>query len=276
MFAVSADLCTQSHSSASKSVHIAMGIEKYKGRVALVTGASAGIGAAIVQALLKHGLTVVGMARRAEKVKELALKDAPGKLHAIAGDVSDEASILAAFKWVKDNLGGVDILVNNAGVFPNSSLTEAKTETWKRILDVNVLGLSICTREAVQDMLSRGVDDGFIIHINSVAGHTLPTLEGMAMYYASKHAVKILLEGLRKDLVTKGSKIRVGEVSPGLVQTEGVSNGMATMPKDLSAILKDMPALESEDIAEAVVYMLSQHPRVQVHDVIVMPTGQPI
>ncbi|XP_049803547.1 dehydrogenase/reductase SDR family member 11-like isoform X2 [Schistocerca nitens] len=253
-----------------------MGIEKYKGRVALVTGASAGIGAAIAQALLKHGLTVVGMARRAEKVKELALKDAPGKLHAIAGDVSDEASILAAFKWVKDNLGGVDILVNNAGVFPNSSLTEGKTETWKRILDVNVLGLSICTREAVQDMLSRGVDDGFIIHINSVAGHTPPTLEGMAMYFASKHAVKVLLEGLRKDLVAKGSKIRVGEVSPGVVQTEGVSNAMATIPKDLSAKFKDMPALESEDIAEAVVYMLSQHPRVQVHDVIVMPTGQSI
>ncbi|XP_049855926.1 farnesol dehydrogenase-like isoform X7 [Schistocerca gregaria] len=253
-----------------------MGIEKYKGRVALVTGASAGIGAAIVQALLKHGLIVVGMARRAEKVKELALKDAPGKLHAIAMDVSDEASILAAFKWVKDNLGGVDILVNNAGVFPNHSLTEGKTETWKRILDVNVLGLSICTREAVQDMLKRGVDDGFIIHINSVAGHTPPTIEGMAMYYASKHAVKILLEGLRKDLVAKGSKIRVGEVSPGLVQTEGVSNAMATIPKDLSDKFKDMPALESEDIAEAVVYMLSQHPRVQVHDIIVMPTGQSI
>ncbi|XP_047107577.1 dehydrogenase/reductase SDR family member 11-like [Schistocerca piceifrons] len=253
-----------------------MGIEKYKGRVALVTGASAGIGAAIVQALLKHGLTVVGLARRAEKVKELALKDAPGKLHAIAGDVSDEASILAAFKWVKDNLGGVDILVNNAGVFPNSSLTEGKTADWKRILDVNVLGLSICTREAVQDMLSRGVDDGFIIHINSVAGHTPPILGTMALYYASKHAVKVLLEGLRKDLAAKGSKIRVGEVSPGLVQTEGVSNAMATIPKDLSAKLKDMPALESEDIAEAVVYMLSQHPRVQVHDVIVMPTGQSI
>ncbi|XP_049773192.1 dehydrogenase/reductase SDR family member 11-like [Schistocerca cancellata] len=253
-----------------------MGIEKYKGRVALVTGASAGIGAAVVQALLKHGLTVVGMARRAEKVKELALKHAPGKLHAIAGDVSDEASILAAFKWVKDNLGGVDILVNNAGVFPNSSLTDGRTEDWKRILDVNVLGLSICTREAVQDMLKRGVDDGFIIHINSGAGHTPPILGAMAMYYASKHAVKVLLEGLRKDLVAKGSKIRVGEVSPGLVQTEGVSNAMATNPKDLAAKLKDMPALESEDIAEAVVYMLSQHPRVQVHDVIVMPTGQSI
>ncbi|XP_047106890.1 dehydrogenase/reductase SDR family member 11-like [Schistocerca piceifrons] len=189
-----------------------MGIEKYEGRVALVTGASAGIGAAIVQALLKHGLTVVGMARRVEKVKaiELALKDAPGKLYAVAGDVSDEASILAAFKWVKDNLGGVDILINNAGVFPITSLTDGKTEDWKRILDVNVLGLSICTREAVQDMLGRGVDDGFIIHINSVAGHTLQLTDGKAMYAASKHAVKVLLEGLRKDLVSKGSKIRVG------------------------------------------------------------------
>ncbi|XP_049803551.1 farnesol dehydrogenase-like [Schistocerca nitens] len=254
-----------------------MGIEKYKGRVALVTGASVGIGAAIVQALLKHGLTVVGMARRVEKIKELALKDAPGKLHAIAGDVSDEASILAAFKWVKDNLGGVDVLINNAGVFPFTSLTDSKTEDWKRILDVNVLGLSICTREAVQDMLSRGVDDGFIIHINSVAGHTPPTLDGMAMYFASKHAVKVLLEGLRKDLVAKGSKIRVGQVSPGAVRTEGASNMAAAPPKVLEFFskLKDIPFLESEDIAEAVVYMLSQHPRVQVHDVIVMPTGQP-
>ncbi|XP_049855925.1 farnesol dehydrogenase-like isoform X6 [Schistocerca gregaria] len=254
-----------------------MGIEKYKGRVALVTGASAGIGAAIVQALLKHGLIVVGMARRVEKIKELALKDAPGKLHAIAGDVSDEASILNAFKWAKDNLGGVDILINNAGVFPFTSLTAGKTEDWKHILDVNVLGLSICTREAVQDMLKRGVDDGFIIHINSVAGHTSPTIDDMAMYFASKHAVKVLLEGLRKDLVAKGSKIRVGQVSPGAVRTEGASNMAAASPKELEFFskLKDIPFMESEDIADAVVYMLSQHPRVQVHDVIVMPTGQP-
>ncbi|XP_049803543.1 dehydrogenase/reductase SDR family member 11-like [Schistocerca nitens] len=255
-----------------------MGIEKYKGRVALVTGASAGIGAAIVQALLKHGLTVVGMARRAQKVKELALKDAPGKLHAIAGDVSDEASILAAFKWIKDNLGGVDVLINNAGVFPTTSLTEGKTEDWKRILDVNVLGLSICTREAVQDMLRRGVDDGFIIHINSVAGHVPPSVlaDGLAMYSSSKHAVKILLEGLRKDLVAKGSKIRVGEVSPGLVWTEGVTNIAAAPPEgnEVFANLKQQPALQPEDLAEAVVYMLSQHPRVQVHDIIIIPTGQ--
>ncbi|XP_049855928.1 farnesol dehydrogenase-like [Schistocerca gregaria] len=254
-----------------------MGIEKYKGRVALVTGASAGIGAAIVQALLKHGLAVVGMARRVEKVKELALKDAPGKLHAIAGDVSDEASILDAFKWVKDNLGGVDVLINNAGVFPITSLTDGRTKDWKHILDVNVLGLSVCSREAVQDMLKRGVDDGFIIHVNSVAGHTLQLTDGKAMYAASKHAVKVLLEGLRKDLVSKGSKIRVGEVSPGLVLTEGITNVAAVAPKgnDFFSKLNNIPSLESEDVAEAVLYMLSQHPRVQVHDIIVLPTGTP-
>ncbi|XP_049803552.1 farnesol dehydrogenase-like [Schistocerca nitens] len=249
-----------------------MGIEEYKGRVALVTGASAGIGGAIVQALLKHGLTVVGLARRADNVKALALKDTPGKLHALAGNVSSEESILSAFKWIKENLGGVDVLINNAGVFPSADLTGGKTEDWKSILDVNVLGLSICTREAVQDMLSRGVDDGFIIHINSLIGHVLPTHSSFAMYCASKHAVKALLEGLRKDLVEKGSKIRVGEISPGLVKTEGIIRISQDVPKEVREA-SDLAILEPEDIAEGAIYMLSQHPRVQVYEMIIMPTG---
>ncbi|XP_049773544.1 dehydrogenase/reductase SDR family member 11-like isoform X1 [Schistocerca cancellata] len=246
-----------------------MGIETYAGRVALVTGASSGIGAAITQALLRHGLTVVGLARRVDRVKALALKDAPGKLHAIQGDVADESSVVAAFKWIKENLSGVDILINNAGVITEADLTSGKTENWKRILDVNVLGLSICTREAVQDMLSRGVDDGFVIHISSVVGHMPPVNSSAAMYTASKHAVKTLLEGLRKDLVAKKSKIRVGEVSPGIVRTEFLFNMTSITP----TVYDTVPCLESEDVAEAVVYMLSQHPRVQVHEVIVHPTG---
>ncbi|XP_049800222.1 farnesol dehydrogenase-like [Schistocerca nitens] len=238
-----------------------MSIDKYKGRVALVTGASAGIGAAIVQALLKEGLTVVGMARRVEKIKELELNGAPGQLHAIAGDVSDEGSILSVFKWIKDNLGGVDVLINNAATFPVNEPIDGKTEDWKSILDVNVLGLSICTREAVQDMLSRGVDDGFIIHIGSLAGHVPPHLAGSAMYAASKHAVKVLLEGLRKDLIALSSQIRVGQISPGLVDTEGVRK---TLPQlDLPEEVKESPFLRPGDIADAVVYMLSRHPRVQ-------------
>ncbi|XP_046990449.1 dehydrogenase/reductase SDR family member 11-like [Schistocerca americana] len=251
-----------------------MGIEKYKGRVALVTGASAGIGAAIAQALLKEGLTVVGMARRVEKIKELEVKGAPGKLHAIAGDVGDEGSILSVFKWIKDNLGGVDVLINNAASFPHNQPTDGKTEDWKSILDVNVLGLSICTREAVQDMLGRGVDDGFIIHINSIAGHMPPFLAAGAMYSASKHAVKVLLEGLRKDLTARGSKIRVGQISPGMVDTEGLRR---SLPKfDFPKEVKESPALHPEDIADAVVYMLSRHPRVQVYEMLVIPTASPL
>ncbi|XP_049856574.1 dehydrogenase/reductase SDR family member 11-like [Schistocerca gregaria] len=246
-----------------------MGIETYAGRVALVTGASSGIGAAIVQALLRKGLKVVGLARRVDRVKALELKDAPGKLYAIEGDVSNEGSVLSAFKWIRENLSGVDILINNAGLGNDCDLTNGKTQEWKRILDVNVLGLSICTREAVQDMLRRGVDDGFIIHVSSIVAHNPPIAAYLSMYTASKHAVKTLLEGLRKDLVARKSKIRVGEVSPGAVRTEFLSNFDGLPPN----LYDTIPCLESEDVAEAVLYMLSQHPRVQVHDVIIYPTG---
>ncbi|XP_047109345.1 dehydrogenase/reductase SDR family member 11-like [Schistocerca piceifrons] len=247
----------------------AMGIERYAGRVAMVTGASSGIGAAITQALLRKGLTVVGLARRVDRVKALALKDAPGKLHAIQCDVSNEESILAAFKWVKGNLKGVDILINNAGVGNDADLITGKTEDWKRILDVNVLGLSICTREAVQDMMTKGIDDGVIIHISSDLGHMSPPAGNIAMYIASKHMVKTLLDGLRKDLAKKKSKIRVGEISPGPVKTEFASNFKQFNPE----MLKLIPLHESEDVAEIVICMLSQDPRLQVHDVIMHPTG---
>ncbi|XP_049839130.1 dehydrogenase/reductase SDR family member 11-like isoform X2 [Schistocerca gregaria] len=185
-------------------------MERYRGRVALVTGASAGIGAAITQALLRRGVDVVGIARRVERVQALELKDAPGKLYPLQGDVSREDSILAAFKWVRDNLSGVDILVNNAGILIDEELTSAPTESWRRMLDVNVLGLSICTREAIQDMVRRGVDDGFVIHINGIWGHSPVAGGELAMYASTKHAVRVLLEGLRKDLVARKSNIRVG------------------------------------------------------------------
>ncbi|CAG2059212.1 unnamed protein product, partial [Timema podura] len=186
-------------------------MERWSGRVALVTGASAGIGAAIVRELVKNGLIVVGLARRAELIEELSaeLKGAPGKLHALKGDVSKEEDILAAFDWVKKNLGRIDVLVNNAGVLYLSMLTDGETSHWKQIFDLNVIGLSICTREAFKLMKEKGVDDGHIIHINSIDGHMPVKFPGMAHYFASKHAVTVLTEGLRRELVQLGSKIRV-------------------------------------------------------------------
>ncbi|XP_047109366.1 dehydrogenase/reductase SDR family member 11-like [Schistocerca piceifrons] len=243
-------------------------MERYAGRVAMVTGASSGIGAAVARALLQRGVTVVGVDLRPDRMKGWQLKDCTGQLHPLYGDVSDEESILSLFKWITDNLGGVDILVNSAGLFRNSGLISAPLSEWKLILDVNVLGLSICTREAVQDMLRRGVDDGFIINLCSLAGHIPMSDSRNSMYFASKVAVKTLLEGIRKDLIARKSNIRVGQISPGFVKTE-IYNAATGLPDNFW----DSHFLEPDDIARAVIFMLSQHPRVQVYDIIIRPTG---
>ncbi|XP_047106732.1 farnesol dehydrogenase-like [Schistocerca piceifrons] len=246
-----------------------MGIEKYAGRVALVTGASSGMGAAIAQELLKHGIHVVGLARRVELIKALEVKGSPGKLYAIQGDVGKEESILSAFKWIRENLNGVDILVNSAGVDHETDFVSGETEHWRQMFEVNELGLAICSREAVQDMMRRGVDDGFIIHISSIAAHVPVFIDGFGMHSVNKTAVRVMAEGLRKDLVAKKSKIRVGQISPGFVKTNGINQS-----EKWAQIFDTMPYLEVEDIAKAVVYMLSQPPRVQVHDIIIRPTAE--
>ncbi|PNF26476.1 Farnesol dehydrogenase [Cryptotermes secundus] len=240
-------------------------MERWSGRVAVVTGASSGIGAAIAAELTKKGLKVAGLARRVERVEELAksLKSAKGKLHAVKCDVTKESDVQAAFKWVKANLGGVDILVNNAAVAYTTPLTSSPTEELKGMLDLNVLGLSVCTKEALQSMKERGVDDGHIIHINSILGH-IPPGDMFAMYGATKHAVTALTEGLRRELVSLKSKIRVTSVSPGLVRTE--------MPPQ--KFLDTLPSLNPEDIADGVLYVLGVPPHVQIHELTILPVGQ--
>ncbi|PNF26481.1 Farnesol dehydrogenase [Cryptotermes secundus] len=239
-------------------------MERWSGRVAVVTGASAGIGEAIAEELVKKGLKVVGLARRVEKVQALekSLKSEKGKLYAIKCDVSKEPEVTEAFKWIKHNLGGVDILINNAGVASFNSLSDGPVENWRKIFDLNVLGLSVCTKEALQSMKERGVDDGHIIHINSVAGHKDPTFVGIQMYCASKHAVTALTEGLRRELVQQKSKIRVTSLSPGAVETEILE--ASEFSEDSLKGFKDIPFLKSKDIADSVIYVLGTPPHVQV------------
>ncbi|XP_069683498.1 farnesol dehydrogenase-like [Periplaneta americana] len=249
-------------------------MERWSGRVAVVTGASSGIGAAIAQELVKKGLKVAGLARRVERVQDLAnsLKSAPGKLYPIKCDVTKQEEVKEAFKWVKDNLGGTDILVNNAGVCSINTLADGPVENWRKIYDLNVLALSMCTKEALQSMKEKGVDDGHIIHINSIGGHNI--LDGVAMYCSSKHAVTALTEGLRRELVNQKSKIRVTSLSPGGVRTE-IGEASGFKPEVLEAF-KDNPILESEDIADAVLYVLGTPPHVQIHELIIKPVGESI
>ncbi|XP_067014726.2 farnesol dehydrogenase-like [Anabrus simplex] len=259
-------------------------MERWSGRVALVTGASSGIGAAVAYQLQDHGVHIVAVARRVDKIEEAVAKartDAktrgryheskakPGKLYAKKCDVSKEEDILALFKWIKETLGGVDILINNAGLVKMAGTTNASTEDWKIQLDVNVLGLSICTREAVQNMRARGVDDGHIIHISSTAGHEVLTCH-IAMYCAAKSAVRALTEGLRKDFVEHKSNMKVTCLCPGLTRTELANN----FPNINIEELYKLPYLNPEDVGDAVLYALGTPPHVQIHEIIIKPVGE--
>jgi NADP+-dependent farnesol dehydrogenase len=263
-------------------------LDRWRGKVAIVTGASAGIGAAIAEQLVEQGLQVVGLARRVERVEELAkkLKGKKGKLHGVKADISKEEDILNAFKWTSDNLGPVHILVNNAGLTQKTNLTtEGDTEKWRKIFDTNVMGLCIATREAVKIMQAKKID-GHVIHINSTTGHRVPNLPGRNVYPASKHCVTALTETLRHELRHLGLKVKITvknvapfggclwllkfqSVSPGRCATEF---GNVTDPKILEQ-MKNVPRLKPENVANAVLYVLSTPPDVQVPELTIQAMG---
>lgn len=246
-------------------------MEKWNGRVALVTGASSGIGWAIVKTLASHGLVVAACARNLEKLQELAESCKPAKVVPIECDLTKEDDIAKMFSRISSELGGIDICVNNAGLSTNAPLLSGKTDQWRQILDVNVLALCICTRESVKMMREKKVDDGFVVNICSLAGHRMFNAASGHFYMASKHMVKCLSEGTNNELKKLKSNIRVVEISPGVTQTDFFERSLG--PKVSSSLFKAVPdPLLPEDIANSVVYAISQPPHVQVTEIIVKPT----
>ncbi|XP_044733703.1 farnesol dehydrogenase-like [Chrysoperla carnea] len=242
-------------------------MENYVGKVAVITGSSAGIGATISKELVKRGMKVVGLARRLERLEDLKkqLSNESGQFYSLQCDIRNEKEILNAFEWVEKNLGGVDVLVNNAGLMQITTLSDGDIEKWKTVLDTNVLGLCIATREAVKSMKKRAVS-GHIIHINSLAGHrVVPQVAStFNVYFASKFAVRALAETLRFELAHSKLKIKVCNISPGYVEhTEFLIAGGAT---EIPEFVKNASYLIPENIAEAVVYVLSTPPNVDVSD----------
>lgn len=251
-------------------------MDRWQGKVAVVTGASAGIGAAIALELCLHGVTVCGWARRKERIDELRQQlptAARARLHAVRCDMASEADIVAAMEWTCRQLGGVDILVNNAGCLRSgvALLDAGNTAALRETMDVNVMGVALATREAMLSMRQRRVTAGHIVLINSVAGHRVAYMVGQRgsenLYHSSKHAVTAMTEVLRQELQELGSPVKVTSINPGVVRTE-------LHPPDGEVMRISDQVLLAKDVADACMYVLGTPAHVQIHDLTIKPMGE--
>ncbi|XP_065083190.1 farnesol dehydrogenase [Ochlerotatus camptorhynchus] len=245
-------------------------MDKWLGKVALVTGASSGIGQDTTLALANAGMVVVGIARRVELVETLCSKvTGTGKIFARKCDVANETEILETFDWIRKELGGVAVLISNAGVFRCNFVTQSESADFRDTFNVNVVATCICIREAVKDMKERG-GPGHIFIINSILGKRIPdvSVPMFGTYPASKFALTGLAEVVRKELVYFQLPVRLTSIHPGMVQTDMIKvfdSGLA----------ERLPKLQVGDITANIVHCLTTPLDVHIDDITVMPAMVP-
>jgi NADP-dependent 3-hydroxy acid dehydrogenase YdfG len=240
-----------------------------EGRVAVVTGASSGIGEATARALSGAGASVALGARRTDRLETIAGSlDGPTLVREV--DVSDEEQARAFVQAANDELGGVQILVNNAGVMLLGPVADADPDEWRRMIDVNLLGLLYCTHAALP-LIGEG-GGGDIVNVSSVAGRRADA--GAAVYNMTKFGVHAFSEALRQEALHAG--IRVTTVAPGFVETELQAHN--TNPLVQQALTKAREqigeVLSADDIAEAILHAVTRPAHVCVNEVVVRPTKQ--
>jgi NADP-dependent 3-hydroxy acid dehydrogenase YdfG len=239
-----------------------------EGRVAAVTGASSGIGEATARALSAAGASVALGARRADRLEALA-ESLEGAALVKEVDVSDEGQARDFVQAAHDELGGLHILVNNAGVMLLGPVLDADTGDWRRMIEVNLLGLLYCTHAAMPLMAESGGD---IVNLSSTAGRRADA--GAAVYNMTKFGVHAFSEALRQEALHQG--IRVTVVAPGFVETE--LQGHNTNPLVRQAMERSREeigeVLHADDIAEAIVHAVTRPAHVCVNEILVRPTRQ--
>jgi NADP-dependent 3-hydroxy acid dehydrogenase YdfG len=241
------------------------------GKAVAITGASSGIGEATALTLARAGASVALGARRKDRIDELAarIEDEGGTAVALEVDVSDEAAARGFIEAAHERLGRLDTLVNNAGVMLLGPVEQANSEDWRTMINVNLLGLMYCTHAALPIML--GQESGDIVNISSVAGRFARA--GNAVYAATKFGVGAFSEGLRNEITERG--VRVTLIEPGFVDTELQSHNTGEVLETLEAMREHLrDPLRAQDIANGILYAVSQPPNVSINEVLIRPTRQ--
>lgn len=246
------------------------------GTVALVTGASSGIGEATALALAAQGASVALAARRKDRLDDLAgrLAATGTKVLVLETDVTQEEQARAAVERTVAELGRLDTLVNNAGVMLLGPMEQAPMQEWQRMVELNVLGLMYCAHAALPHLLSAAADGprqvADMVNISSVAGRVARA--GSGVYNATKFGVGAFSESLRQEVTTR--HVRVSLVEPGAVATELAGHNRPEVQEMLKSRFGDMERMEAEDIADAIAYVVTRHRRVAINEVLIRPTEQ--
>jgi NADP-dependent 3-hydroxy acid dehydrogenase YdfG len=244
--------------------------------VALVTGASSGIGEATALALADRGAAVALAARRMDRLDALAqrIRDQGGKALVLEADVADEGQARHAVERTASELGRLDVLINNAGVMLLGPALRAPLEEWQRMVHVNVEGVLYCAYAALPHLLSaaqngpRGVAD--LVNISSVAGRV--TRAGSAVYNLTKHGVGAFSEALRQEVA--GRHLRVSVVEPGATDTELRLHNRPEVQEQIDARFAGVERLRAEDIADAILYIITRPRHVAINELLLRPSEQ--
>jgi NADP-dependent 3-hydroxy acid dehydrogenase YdfG len=240
-------------------------------RVALVTGASSGIGEATARALAALGIRVAVAARRTEQLETLVerIAQSGGQALPLIADVTDEQQVQAMVRHTQEQWGRLDILVNSAGLMLLGPIAGADTEDWRRMISTNLLGLLYTTHAVLPIMQAQR--SGHIVNISSVAGRIARA--GSGVYNATKWGVGALSEALRQECVH--DHIRVTVIEPGVVETALASHITHTTARETALRrIQEITPLQSEDIANAIVYAITQPAHVNVNEMLIRPTEQ--
>ena len=238
--------------------------QSLNGKIAIVTGASSGIGRAVAYELAAHGVKQVLTARSADRLTALA-EDLSSESLVVAADMTSPKDIQTIVECAIGKFGRIDIMLPNAGIYVSGDVIDGEPDAWDQLISTNVTGVFRLVHAALPHLLNQ--KSGDILITSSISGHQAINWE--PIYSASKHAIQSFVHGLRRQLLTTG--VRVGAVAPGMVLNElwGITD-----PAEIDRKVAQGAGLRSEDVAEAMIFMLTRPQNVTIRDLVMLPRAQ--